>query len=404
MPRAPHLKQKPAQTAAAATATQPTQLTQPTKKPVGCVYYPSLADSKHESSNRYVSKIVHKDNLKERVEHHESLSLNVIDPDQSLFLYPLSERSIETIDREQRTEKCEKLLKNNLDQIKLNYVNVVLPFGGPTLLDKLNELLKTHQVQQSMTDEVVRQLFSGLKNVFDGALALRRYNICHRDIKIDNIATLPRFRLAGFALAVLVNGDLVHKRHLQFVNTVYEHWPMDYQVAVWYCAHSQNKLPDNNHWLSAPATSAQNDVAQIKTKLAKQFHWFQTGVSERANYVLSLNAAANIRDFKNTLLKTKSAALANYAVEKLDVYSLGIVVLNVAHVVQSCGRYHKLLQTIIKRFENLGLNMTHANPLYRPSMRRCWFSYMAILQDLVDFFALRNHYKMAAQLQNAVSK
>jgi serine/threonine protein kinase len=369
------------------------------------VYYPSLADSTHESSDRYVSKIVNKDNLKERVKHHESLSLNVIDPDQSLFLYPLSERSIETIDREQRTKQCETLLNmKDPEKIKLNYVNVVVPFGGPTLLDKLHELVETHQVQQSMTDAVVRQLFFGLKNVFDGALALGRNNICHRDIKTDNISTWPRFRLAGFGLAVLVNGDLVHKRHLQFVNTVYEHWPLDYQVAVWYCAQSQKQLPDNKHWLSAPATSSQNDVAQIKTKLAKHFSWFQTGVSERANYVLSLNAAANIRDFKNTLLKTKSAALANYAVEKLDVYSLGIVVLNVAHVVQSCNRYHKLLQTIIKRFENLGLNMTHANPLYRPSMRRCWFSYMATLQDLVDFFALKNHYKMAAQLQNAVSK
>ena len=367
---------------------------------VTCVQRPSLADRAHGSSENYVSKIVNKDNKKERVKHHESLALKLIDPDQRLFVYPLAERPVEATTG--MTEiQCNKLLKNKtLEQIKEHYVNVVVPFSGSTLHDVLNQLTQKHRLVQSMTSENAIKLFYGLKNVFDGARTLCRNKICHRDIKADNIATWPRFRLANFGLAVKVDGNLVQKKHFLFVNTVYEHWPLDYQVAVWYC-NSVVQRPDDykqqqqqqNHWLSALGPS---DVVQFENQLAKQLLWFKTSVSQRANLVLSSNAAESTRDFRNKLIAFKSPTLANAAVEKLDVYSLGIVVLNVAHVVQSCGRYSEFLRSIVKRFENLGLYMTRGSALSRPSIEHCWFSYMAILQDLLDDLELQKLYASAA--------
>ena len=378
---------------------------------VTCVQRPSLADGTHGSSKNYVSKIVNKDNKKERVKHHESLALKVIDPDQRLFVYPLTERAVETTTGISRMQ-CNKLLKTKtLEQIKEHYVNVVVPFSGSTLHDFLNQLLQKHRLVQSMTSSDVIKLFYGLKNVFDGARTLRRNNICHRDIKADNIATLPRFRLASFGLAVKVDGNLVQKKHRQYVNTVYEHWPLDYQVAVWYCNSVVQRRPDDykqqqqqqKHWLSALVPS---DVVQFENQLAKQLLWFKTSISQRANFVLSSTAAESTRDFRNRLLASKSPTLANAAVEKLDVYSLGIVVLNVAHVVQSCGRYSEFLRSIVKRFENLGLYMTRGSALSRPSIEHCWFSYMAILQDLLDDLELKKRYASAAQqhVQHSTSK
>ena len=276
----------------------------------GCVFAPNIIGTNYQSNIENISKIVLKENIDE-----EFKSVNMfkdIDPENKYLVYPIGVTNISDydIDNQCELEECKIITdkigttcgKNKiLEELNKHFSNIIQPNGGIDLYS----YLKNKPSSKDITDKFL--------NLFKAVLLLNKNEICHRDIKLDNIVTNPTFRLIDFGLTT-TEKNLKNKTHSDYGSVIYLFWPLDYSIII------------NNDNIKKPASFFKDYINDSITSNLK-FSELQSKTEHVKNHlVLSCNIFIEHhylphRD-NGTLYK-----LYEEIFNKLDCYSLGITFL-----------------------------------------------------------------------------
>ena len=165
----------------------------------GCVFRPNISCEKgkfSEKDKKYISKIMPEDHGEEEFEVFRRLNIRKIDTKQKYLIYALEKCDIPKDLEEEDIYRCDKLRdtvnnfssKSRKDKKDLvtnaseTYTNLIQPYGGKTLKAiRINSL--TRQKKKYECKDYVLMYLDLLKAM----LVLNQNNLCHRDIKYDNI-------------------------------------------------------------------------------------------------------------------------------------------------------------------------------------------------------------------------
>lgn len=258
----------------------------------GCVYSPNLVCTKYPRNDNYVSKLINKKDIYSEFSIVNNFKLNVIDPLQKYLLYPLDNCNISDIDFKNDNgfvgcnlvKKPLDNLKNKntyLDTINMNYTNIIMVKGGEPL--------------NSIEINNIESLLPILIRISLAIYLLNINNICHRDLKLENILINDKdiTRIIDFGISTYID-----KFVYEFQGHKYIVWPIDYYILI-------NKVDKQKAFEVFQNKQNEINLQNHKINLLKEFNEFYENYT---NNYKSINE------------------LEKESLNKLDVYSFGIII------------------------------------------------------------------------------
>lgn len=286
----------------------------------GCVYTPPLPciDSHHktkQTGKNLVSK-VYNETGEMQTEWNISQTIAKIDPAQKYFVYGIDKCNVET-KKAEKESKIRGIVACDIvqDVVQKTIPSIVMPNGGLPFHDWLAD----HRWQISITD-LVRIMIP----CFEGLQLLLKYGFTHQDIKANNILIdkTYRTRIIDFSFTVKTADVLNNAVNTKYVSR-YWVFPPDYRIRKYLAGREKHKVTDSDVMRIIlmeddllQRTFKSTDVERI-SHLHRKYFW-----DDRKEYETQL------RDSLQRAASAKSSASAwRPFVSKIDVYSLGLVLL-----------------------------------------------------------------------------
>jgi serine/threonine protein kinase len=189
----------------------------------GCSYHPPLSCKEEELNNKYGNdKYIMKIATKEDIQDDIKISplLQKIDPIQQYFLYVIPEKCSLKIPIEYLKDKCIIVQKNPDKQFNGYFIK----YGGITL----QQYIKKYP--EKIT---INRVWGWLIKLIYSISLLQKHQICHLDIKADNIVIddLDNIYLIDFGLTVQITDEVKRNYTSEFIG-FYPIYPLFYNVAT----------------------------------------------------------------------------------------------------------------------------------------------------------------------------
>lgn len=347
----------------------------------GCVYAPNLpGKTVSERNSKYISKVIAEKDLANEVEEIKHLKLEVMDPSSQYFIYPTLVDTIGSFSAEEDNNfKDCFFLKDQMqtyqtmgltpeqiaEKLSTQYKNIIQSNGGKDLHSYLYPMFAK---RNALKTDQVRTILMRFWNVFKGLTLLAANRITHRDLKLANITSDPTFRIIDFGqFAISMDSDIQDEEHQDFYDTTYSVWPMDYMVHVRDIHHSSDK-PEEIH--KACLTLAEEYLKE------EAFHRFRDQM------------IIDIEEYVTFLVKNKQNEYSSVSLSKLDCYSFGLILIEVADYVYRKEDASVEMQ-VIKKMYQLAQQMICANPIRRLTLFEASKRYLRLLKPL--FFTVNEY-------------
>jgi serine/threonine protein kinase len=327
----------------------------------GCVIRPNISCGNYESSDKYVSKLINKEAIKDEIDIINLLDINKIPNVEKHFVIPLTYCDVNTpnfIDTfnkhplKKDVEDCMKIKPDELSKLQ-DVVNVIQPYGG-------TEFLK---FRQSHTKDQFINMIQYYYQLFEAVIELNKIGVSHRDIKHSNIVIDDKsgnLKLIDFGLSCFIS-DYLNNKHVDkvitFDNEIYEKGYFIWSVEL-YVFHNFYKDPYTIYKLDDKVIN--NNLEQYKNQ------WIPTNLftNYKKNYYSMCkdinNKVDNIMKIKDR--NKRQVEIYNWKKEcnsKLDIFSVGTVLMaEMKQLFRNTPNnykrhYHELLDFILMRMLNM---------------------------------------------------
>lgn len=327
----------------------------------GCVIRPNITCGKYGSSDKYVSKLIHKSAVKDEIDIINILSINKIPNAEKHFVVPLSYCDINTYGFINNLNKhpqlkdiqdCMKIKPNELSVIK-DVVNVIQPYGG-------TEFLKYRTTNPK---EQFINLVPYYNQLFEAVIALNKIGVIHRDIKHSNIVIDDReksLKLIDFGLSCFTS-DYLNNQHVDNI-IIFDENTFRKGYYIWsvelYVFHNFYKDPYTVYKLDEQVIN--NSLEQYKKLWIPNelYEKYKKGYLKMCQIINSkVDTIMKINDKNNRLQEIYS--WKKEANNKFDVFSVGSVLMyEIKQLFKNTNNfykkyYHELLDFIIMRMLNM---------------------------------------------------
>lgn len=345
----------------------------------GCVYRPNIISSKTPRSDNLISKIIEKTNIDEEFETVKRLKLDNIDPEQKYLVYPKKIENIESIDQanDNNLDDCDFINPgdtNDLNRLNRKYANIIQDYGGFDLVKyKVNNRINS-------VDDIIGKYY----NLFKSVMLLNKNGVIHRDIKPANILfNSDKMRLIDFGLSTNKT-DIKDEDHTGFTTVNYDYWPFDYSLIL----NKSKYEPKNEN--AVVSGEYYGDIINITLQHLNSSYKYSmdNGIlnDDLAYDMLAQNSRLVIQLNIKKIFTYEE--LVTESLDKLDVFSLGIVLLS---------EYKHLKNKndpsgILLEFYEFIKQLIHGNPFKRLDITTASVEYLDLLRghDLITEDEFRN--------------
>tara|TARA_Y100000817_G_scaffold256118_1_gene209395 strand:- start:5328 stop:6347 length:1020 start_codon:yes stop_codon:yes gene_type:complete len=222
----------------------------------GCVYYPSVP-CKGKSNTKIISKIQTDDETSRR----EFILGSLIEKIPNYFLYfaPVKKKcSIDISTASFNDKKSCSLFKTYKDK---KFVNQIMPYvqGGS---------IREFVTKRKHPKLVSRVLLDGFSHLLKGLNILHKNDICHFDIKLDNILVdevrnIPIW--IDFGLSIQIS-DLKKnvKKYFFMFNAEYNSWPIEIHLANYLLHENENPSAEDIEKICTTFTNSIKDSLSVE--------------------------------------------------------------------------------------------------------------------------------------------
>lgn len=353
----------------------------------GCVHHPNLPCDSYPIDNNWVSKIIHKDSINDEWTTINSVfKLEKIDPDSKYLIYPKHKCNIESYNKSDELSRCKLLIGESDNNIKKNYVQLIIPYGGSDLYE--------YRIRNKPNLETC---WISHLNLLKAVYLLNKNNIASRDIKDQNILFHNDvLKLTDFGLATKINPDsTTSKRNLDdswdnMESTNYEFWPLDYTMGPNNIENQRKLLKTNSSlYLDDRSDGGTQPSKRILTAYLKSIDNHMK--KSYGRWKLSRGPLLN-REHRHNCIKTFLEYLidavynSKYTEEEInnrvrstiDVFSLGVVLSYEVNQLPSNNNEYK--ESLI----NLIYKMTSQHPFKRPLIKDVIITFLDYVETYVD--------------------
>lgn len=330
----------------------------------GCTFSPPPACSDEEQiaprkrhSKKLIGKVFEDEESYDK-EWEIAKKLAKVDPNQQIFLYPISKciTTLNDIKKDPQASKCSYVStaspKSSRSNTSFPMVNMVK--GGITL----EEFVRKNKVSPSKFLKTIVPILKGL-------IMLKRHNLIHHDLKFDNILYDPHTnetKVIDFGLLVPLKGAFNVMDNDYLYSNYWLH-PPEYMMFQCVNDYTQTQLSSltreearnfaENSLITLNINFASGDRHTLKDIIINQCFKYHCEYEDAyVNYMLAVAKRPS-----------KSAAIAYMSKQasKIDIYSLGITMAYLSMFLEYKSNHQKKkLMEIIKQF-------VHPDPRKRPT-------------------------------------
>lgn len=261
----------------------------------GCVFKPHIKCKDKTYASDSIGKVFF---TKEDFDSERDINDTVkqIDPHHSFTMPYLGSCETNTsVKRSDQVDKCK-----NIDLTKHSYNQLIYKYGGESLMDAL--------LNKKGSGAAFKKLFKSLYNVLEGINAVSKMGYVHQDIKPDNIligdvlsrkkGASPKAYIIDFGI-IDSKGNIYNDDNISMLKYDYPYFPPEYKIYV-YKSNFTNffKAFANNFYYGFSFNGKKHYLMQ---------HFKTLGIEIEA-------------------LCREAFTAKDYNIDKIDVYSFGIVV------------------------------------------------------------------------------
>lgn len=353
----------------------------------GCVHHPNLPCDSYTIDNNWVSKIIHKDSVDDEWTAINSVfKLEEIDPDSKYLIYPKHKCNIESYKKSDELSRCKLLIGKSDDDIKKNYVQLIIPYGGSDLYE--------YRIRNKPNLETC---WISHLNLLKAVYLLNKNNIASRDIKDQNILFHNDvLKLTDFGLATKINPDSTTSKHelddgwndMEEIN--YEYWPLDYTLGPNNIKNQIESLKINSSlYFDNSSDKGTQPSKKILTTYLKVIDMnmkksYGRWKSSRGPLLNREHRQNFIKTFLQYLMdaiynnKYTEEEIINRVRNTIDVFSLGVVLSYEVNQLPTNNSEYK--ESLI----NLIYKMTSQNPFKRPLIKDVIIIFLDYVETYVD--------------------
>ena len=350
----------------------------------GCVFAPNMkCDASDTISDNYISKLIRNTDEKigEEYDSIEVFKLNVIDPDNSLFLYPIKRCDIKQEFIDSEYQQCSLINRKTPDEISEEFINIVQPYGG-------NDLhYIQHNIDRLDINKDPSKLILDFLNLFIAIAVLEKNKIAHRDLKPANITHSVRnsIRIIDFGLSAkyidnLFNNAAAESGNWDWASTDYYYWPKDLQLVYgdnmsgkYDRTEDKVKDKDDTEVIAILTREANN----LKTDTYNDYSWQLNNTHHNKMFESLLDFMVDLH-VKKILNKKEYKKILGYHIQsKWDVFGLGAALCEFIKT----SKWKSSDSTFNKEFESLLIKMTSLHPVKRITINDALYEYINIISD-----------------------
>ncbi len=376
----------------------------------GCVFRPNISckEGKYsEKDSKYISKIMPEDHGEEEFEVFRRLNIRKIDTKQKYLIYALEKCDIPEDLDEEDIYRCDKLRetvdnfssKSRRDKQEMvtnaseTYTNLIQPYGGKTLKAIRTNSLTMQKKKYECKDYVLMYL-----DLLKAILVLNQNNLCHRDIKYDNIvvseindrysAKLIDFGLAEkFVKDVDIDDEEGSPEATNWswlsnnLENQYYLWPVD---LVCYCKVNGGSYSRFKQRVDSfqKKTDKVKEILNIADEICSVYSTYMRLVGEIHIQLMFESCVRYLVDLfiNHSYEDDMEHKLDKIIQNKWDIFMLGVLFseeLRFQKIEDDDGN----LDDFFSDFAKLIISMTNLNPVERISVEDCLKRYMNILNE-----------------------
>lgn len=332
----------------------------------------------HKKSSENISKLFFRDtNLEKELESGKSI-INIKNYDKWAAIYTSTcdSGSYNTIKKyESDIKKCKGLDKHNNDND--NMISLHGNYGGiPISIYIIDNIMKHYEENNKQFIENYHKFLCLFKNIFKGLSDMNKHNICHLDIKYDNmVISKGTIKLIDFGIS---------NNSITGLNSIKRRARREFHTTRYYPPYPPELIYSGN-------TS--------KKELEEELYMINTYGIDRhhGNFIKSLHIdyfkdKKSLKKYINNMIQrnidnpiSKNELKKLY--DKIDIYSLGIVLIYILkHINESNNIINTKVKKIfahpkIKPFINLVKRMIKLNYYERISAEDAYKEYCKILKQ-----------------------
>jgi serine/threonine protein kinase len=350
----------------------------------GCVFSPNMkCDASDTISDNYISKLIRNtdEKISEEYDSIEAFKLNIIDPDNALFLYPIKRCDIKQEFIDSEYQKCSFFKKMPLSKISEKFINIIQPYGGKDL-----SYIQNNIAQLNINEEPDKLILDFL-NLFIAIAVLEKNKIVHRDLKPANITHNERnsMKIIDFGLSAKYIDNLFDKAQSESGNwdwagTDYYYWPKDLQLVYGdkmggKYDRNEDKVrgKDNAEAIDVLTREANNE----KTDTYSGHSWQLNDNHHNKMFESLLDFMVDLHIKKILDDKEHKKIIGFHIQSKWDVFGLGAAL---SEFIKT-SNWKSSNSDFNKDFENLLIEMTSLHPVKRIIIHDALETYLNLLAE-----------------------
>jgi serine/threonine protein kinase len=323
----------------------------------GCVLKPAVRCGTMERNASSVSKIFALKDSKHAREEYEYIThvLRHVDPENRFTIKPRE------ICQMQSKDILESQCAYKASSANASVTQIVYEYGGFSL----EKSKMVHKIE-------CMELFANMHSVFDGLVAFARNKLVHADIKPGNMVfdtKINKAALIDFGAMTNLWDTFYEEQDTQYLLlAAYEYFPPEFNmIAVTVYPDNARTSPDKN------ILQAMNKVSDTLEILA-QDHRHKVTYDILSHFLHMWKE--RYYEFAKSWQRNTTASSMNRFVDKIDVYGLGISILEVLMKYMKYGNTPEPMH-VKWTLMSLVLPMIEPNPKYRASSHRARQIYRA---------------------------